>query len=102
MTDDLTAAISELWLTVAPTARTRVDLLEDYITQLTAGTDDESQRAAAVAAAHKLAGALGSFLQPGSEDAAALEELLRSDAPCRVADLVPLVGALRVVVGTNP
>lgn len=99
---ELDDAIGDLWRAFAPTARGRVALLEGYLSRLLDGTADEAGRQEAASAAHKLAGALGSYLRPGSEQAAASEELLRGDAPVRPGELAPLVAALRSAVGSSP
>ena len=95
---ELDDAIGELWNTFAPTARARVDVLENYLGRLKDGTAETASRMAAASSAHKLAGALGSFQRPGSDQAAALEELLRETDPVDAADAEPLVVFLRAVV----
>jgi Hpt domain len=97
---DLSVVLAQMWATFAPLARTRVEALETYAAALAAGRDDPQLRAPAAVAAHKLAGALGSYARPGSDDAAALELLLREDGAERDAAVVGArVAALRVAVG---
>lgn len=91
-------AIGELWLVFAPTARARVDLLEQYAAALADGRDDAPLRTDAASAAHKLAGALGSYLRPGSDQAAALEDLLRREGEVTADEVAPLVRSLRLAV----
>ncbi len=98
MSEDLTAVIDELWQAFRPAAVDRVDVIETYLARLDTGVDDPVQRAAAASAAHKLAGALGSYLRPGSPEAADLEDLLRGGDPVGPAQLSPLVRVLRTAV----
>jgi hypothetical protein len=96
---DLSQVLAELWATFAPLARTRVAALEEYADALFAGRDDPELRAPAAVAAHKLAGALGSYARPGSDDASALEVLLRATTVDRDAAVVGAhVAALRAAV----
>lgn len=96
---DLSLVLAQMWATFAPLARTRVEALEAYAGALAAGRDDPELRAPAAAAAHKLAGALGSYARPGSDDAAALELLLRGTGTARDAAVVGArVAALRAAV----
>lgn len=74
---DLDAVLAQMWAGFVPLARTRVDALEAWLHACDGGDDDPELRAAAASAAHKLAGALGSYGRPGSDDASALELLLR-------------------------
>ncbi len=78
MTTDLDAVLAQMWAGFVPLARSRVEALEVWLEACHAGLDDVELRGAAAAAAHKLAGALGSYGRPGSDDASALEVLLRS------------------------
>lgn len=93
-------AIGELWAVFAPTARARVDLLEGYLADLRQGTAGVDDRVGAASAAHKLAGSLGSYLRPGSEAAAQLEDLLRGAGSVDPCSAGPLVAALRDSVGS--
>ncbi len=74
---DLDAVLDAMWAGFAPLARSRVDVIAAYAVTLPAGPDDPGLRAEAASAAHKLAGALGSYGRDGSDDAAALELLLQ-------------------------
>ena len=95
-TADLDAVLAQMWAGFAPLARSRVEVLEQWLSACETGQDDADLRLAAASAAHKLAGALGSYGRPGSDDASALEVLLRGPV---TADAVrPHVVALRVAV----
>lgn len=96
LTAELDAVLAQLWAGFAPLARTRVDALEAWLQAYDAGRDDPALRAAAAVAAHKLAGALGSYGRPGSDEASALEVLLRG--PVTADDVRPHVLALRAAV----
>jgi hypothetical protein len=74
---DLDAVLAQLWAGFADLAATRVEVLEAYATVLSTGRDDPELRSAAAGAAHMLAGALGSYGRQGSDDAAAVEVMLR-------------------------
>jgi HPt (histidine-containing phosphotransfer) domain-containing protein len=95
-TADLDAVLAQMWAGFAPLARSRVEALERWLQAYDAGHDDAELRAAAASAAHKLAGALGSYGRPGSDDASALEVLLRG--PVTPDQVRPLVLALHSAV----
>ena len=92
----LDEVLAQMWAGFAPLARSRVEALELWLRALDAGLDDADLGAAAASAAHKLAGALGSYGRPGSDDASALEVLLRS--PVTPDQVRPHVLALRGAV----
>lgn len=60
-TTELSKAMDLLWARFMPEIRQRVSLLEDAAAAFAAGTLTTQQQAAAHAAAHKLAGVLGTF-----------------------------------------
>lgn len=95
-TAGLDAVLAQMWAGFAPLARSRVEALELWLAACDDGRDDADLRAAAASAAHKLAGALGSYGQPGSDDASALEVLLRG--PVTGQQARPHVLALRAAV----
>ena len=95
---DMDAVLAQMWAVFAPLARTRVDVLEAYTAALAAGHDDPELRRPAASAAHKLAGALGSYARPGSDEASALELLLRDGTPRDVDTIRVQVTALRAAV----
>ncbi len=71
----LTGALDALWTKFLPEIEQRVSLLEAAATALGAGKLTPEQQGEAHAAAHKLAGALGTFgLARGTEVARELEE----------------------------
>lgn len=92
-TADLDAVLAQMWAGFAPLARSRVDAVERWLRACESGNDDADLRAAAAVAAHQLAGALGSYGRPGSDDASAIEVLLRG--PVHPDDVRPHVTALR-------
>lgn len=95
-TADLDAVLARMWAGFAPLARSRVEALEQWLSAYDAGHDDPELRVAAASAAHKLAGALGSYGRPGSDEASALEVLLRG--PVSPEQVRPQVLALRRAV----
>lgn len=95
---DLAAVLDRMWAGFAPLARSRVEVVAAYAAGLTtSGADDPALRAEAAAAAHKLAGALGSYGRDGSDDAAALELLLQGTALPDADQLAVHLAALRAV-----
>jgi HPt (histidine-containing phosphotransfer) domain-containing protein len=97
---DMGAFLEGLWLQVAHVAKGRVDVLEAYVAAARGGAVDDELRAAAESAAHKLAGALGSYQRAGSEEAAQAENLLRGGA-AGADEMAPLVAVLRASVGAS-
>jgi hypothetical protein len=93
---DLDAVLAQMWAGFAPLARSRVEVVERWLATYDGGRDDDDLRAAAASAAHKLAGALGSYGRAGSDDASALEVLLRG--PVAPDDVRAHVLALRCAV----
>jgi HPt (histidine-containing phosphotransfer) domain-containing protein len=76
---DLAAALERLWARFLPELRERVAVLESAAHSLAAGALTAEKQEEAHAAAHKLAGVLGTFnLDRGTELARALELLLES------------------------
>ena len=77
----LSSAIAELWAGAQSNALERVELIETYCAHRLAGASDRAQHDAAHAAAHKLAGTLGTFGLPrGSELARGIELALEDPA----------------------
>ena len=89
------ADLDALWQALVPVALSRVAVLEAFLAR--PGAEPVS-RADAVEAAHRLAGALGSFARPGSAEAARLERLLRTPASDDDPQVALLVRALRAAV----
>ena len=74
--DPQTAALlAQMWERFRPLAQERLAALDRLVTALPAPSDDV--RADAAAAAHKLAGSLGTYGRAGSDDARSLELLLK-------------------------
>ena len=99
---DLSAALDQLWTRFLPDIRQRVDVLQDAAVACTGNQLSTEQRIGAHAAAHKLAGTLGTFnLAHGSylarqfELALASEEIPDAEFANRLADLA---GELRSVI----
>jgi len=76
----LREAMDRLWLKFLPEIRERVATLEAAAAAVTAKTLNESRREAAQAAAHKLAGVLGTFNLTRGTDAARELELVFSSS----------------------
>jgi hypothetical protein len=97
---DLDAVLAQLWAGFAPLARSRVEVVATYAAGLTTGQDDPDLRADAATAAHKLAGALGSYGRDGSDEAAALELLLRGGGVPDARQVTACLDVLRSVTAT--
>ncbi|MGO8759119.1 MAG: Hpt domain-containing protein [Terracidiphilus sp.] len=102
----LSQAIDRLWVRFLPEIRERVAVLEAAAAAVAAKTLGESQLEAAKAAAHKLAGVLGTFsLTRGTVLARELEVTYsRESAPGPEAArrLADLAGALRGLIEDRP
>lgn len=99
---DFNAALDRLWGQFLPEIRERVAIIEVAATACAAGWLNPEQCQAAHAAAHKLAGVLGTFgLAEGTALARELEAICaNNDAPDpRAAELV---AALRNLVESRP
>jgi HPt (histidine-containing phosphotransfer) domain-containing protein len=96
----MAAALDRLWTKFLPEIEQRVALLEAAIEALSSGSLTPEQRQAAYAAAHKLAGSLGTFgLQRGTELARQCEDILGRDfAGADLGDLKKWVVELRTLV----
>jgi HPt (histidine-containing phosphotransfer) domain-containing protein len=96
----MAAALDRLWAKFLPEIEQRIAVLESAAEALTAGLLTETEREAAHAAAHKLAGSLGTFgMQRGTELARAAEDMLAES--CSAEDAVTLkdyAAELRAVV----
>jgi HPt (histidine-containing phosphotransfer) domain-containing protein len=78
----IAAALRLLWQKFLPQMQERIAVLEDANRALDTGSLSADQRAAAAAAAHKLAGVLGTFgLAKGTNLAREAEEICASDSP---------------------
>jgi HPt (histidine-containing phosphotransfer) domain-containing protein len=97
MADDLDSAIAAIWAERRPEMMRRVDVIEAAVAALDRGALGDDQRAEAEAAAHRIAGAAGSFGFPDATRLAREIELaLRSGAkPADAARLGELATAIR-------
>jgi HPt (histidine-containing phosphotransfer) domain-containing protein len=77
----LAAALERLWARFLPEIRERISILESAAHSLAAGSLAVAQREAAHAAAHKLAGTLGTFNLPRGTELARELELAYESAP---------------------
>ena len=91
-------AIAALWAAFAPVVSGRVEILETFANDVADHQGDPAGRADAMDAAHKLAGALGTYGKQGSDVAAMLESVLRRPGPVEAGDILPLVRQLRAAV----
>ena len=99
---DLTAALNQLWIRFLPEIRERVAILEAAAQARVAGVLTSEHREAAHAAAHKLAGTLGTFsLARGTDLAREFEQACESDESCAAAEaqrLIALAAEIRAVI----
>jgi HPt (histidine-containing phosphotransfer) domain-containing protein len=99
---DLTAAIDLLWVRFLPEIRQRVGLLEAAATACAANQLSAAQRQAANAAAHKLAGTLGTFnLARGTVLAREFELLTTNEDAASAQRLASIAGELRTIVDSR-
>ncbi len=94
MNDELSSALDATWVRNLEAQSRRVAVQEQAIVALLTASLDEATRQAAVDAAHKLAGALGSFGLEDASDAAMELEVAWMDDP-QPATLATLVAKLR-------
>jgi diguanylate cyclase (GGDEF)-like protein len=82
----LTEMVRELWEQARPVALERLNVLDDAVAAVMAGTLDDGLRDAAMREAHKLAGSLGTFgLREATDRAAALETAFATPPPLQTA-----------------
>ncbi len=101
---DLTAALDNLWTRFLPEIQERVAILESAVRSLDMGSFPAEQREAALSAAHKLAGVLGTFsLHRGTELARAIELIFSGDGPGAhsIARLGAMTAELRAVIDSR-
>src|SRR3954467_2062406 len=103
MQPELSAALDRLWQQYLPQIEERVSLLEAAGQALAGRRLDDGQRAAAQAAAHKLAGGLGTFgLMKGTMLAREAEMLCAGDAdPASAEQLTAIAAELRAVIAAH-
>lgn len=102
---DLGAALDKLWTRFLPEIRARIGLLETAAAACVANQLTGAEREAAHAAAHKLAGTLGTFnLAHGTELAREFELAFSADpVPCsaRAERLTSIAAELRAIVDSR-
>ena len=92
-------ALNKLWTKFLPEIENRLALMEAAAKSSAAGQLTEEQRSAGHAAAHKMAGTLGTFgLHRGTELARQVEHALEDPAVLPTADLPALTNELRAVI----
>jgi HPt (histidine-containing phosphotransfer) domain-containing protein len=95
-------ALARLWTRFLPEIEQRVSIIEAAAKALTAGSLEEPQREAAHAAAHKLAGTLGTFgLHRGTEIAREAELLLQKLPLSDAASLGIYAKELHAILDAN-
>ena len=99
----MAAALDRLWAKFLPEIEQRIAVLESAAEALTAGLLTETEREAAHAAAHKLAGSLGTFgMQRGTELARLAEDLLATMPAANAgAELASWANELRAMVAAR-
>ncbi len=101
-TPDLTAALNQLWARFLPEIHQRVAILESAAQACAAGEISTEHREFAHAAAHKLAGTLGTFgLARGSEFAREFEQLCSSEESCSASQaqrLATVAAEIRTII----
>ena len=97
---ELNEALDRLWHQFLPQIEERVAILEHASTALTAGELADHQRDAAQAAAHKLAGVLGTFgLTKGTILAREAEMLYSGDTdPAMAQQLLEIAAQLKLII----
>jgi DNA-binding response OmpR family regulator len=106
--DDFRAAIRAMWEEARPGALERIELIEDAVAALLAGALDAETLAAARAAAHKLAGSLGTFgVEGGTVIARSLEAALEArpehaDAPGLAEQVLALRRTVEAAAAAAP
>jgi CheY-like chemotaxis protein/HPt (histidine-containing phosphotransfer) domain-containing protein len=97
------AELTRVWDASGAAMQERLDAIDAAGAALLAGSLDEGRRAAALAAAHKLAGSLGTFDLPhGSELASELESLLSAPGVPPTMRLSELAELLRAIIHQGP
>ncbi len=92
-------SLAGLWKKYLPEMGERVGVLERACASLCAGKLSAEERAAALGAAHKLAGALGTFGRGrGTELAREVESLLQNPGAEQAHDLKSRIAELRAIV----
>ena len=101
--EEFAAQIARVWDASRTTMNSRLDAVDAAGAALLAGSLGGEERAAALVAAHKLAGSLGTFgLPEGSELASELELMLRAPGVPEIMRLSELAERLRAIVRAGP
>ena len=97
--EDIKNKLAEIWTRHLPEIAERVGVLERACSTLEAGTLSGEQRQAAIAAAHKLSGVLGTFgRMRGTELAREVEGMLDGASPESAGDLKARIDQLRKII----
>ena len=92
-------ALARIWTKFLPDLEQRVTILEEAAQALAAGSLNKEQRASAHAAAHKLAGTLGTFgLHRGTDLARQAKLGFAEENAASAADLSSWITELRTVI----
>ena len=96
----MAAGLTRLWARFLPEVESRLEILSQAAIALSAGVLQDEEREPAHAAAHKLAGVLGTFgLHRGTELARQAEILLANPGPsAQGAALASWVDELRILI----
>ena len=101
--EEFAAQIARVWDASRTTMNSRLDAVDAAGAALLGGSLGGEERAAALVAAHKLAGSLGTFgLPEGSELASELELMLRAPGAPGIMRLSELAERLRAIVRAGP
>ena len=102
---DLTAILNQLWARFLPEIHERAALLQTVAQACATGSITPEQHEAAHAAAHKLAGSLGTFgLSQGSELAREFESMCSSDefcTPTQALRLTAIAAEIRNIIAAR-
>ncbi|GAC1318307.1 MAG: hypothetical protein NVSMB2_12990 [Chloroflexota bacterium] len=102
----LSSATAAIWARVRPSIVTGLSVQDRAIVAILSGNLDDETRAAALRAAHKLAGSLGTYgFKDGSEAARQLEQVWQSEARLKSSDAAGLAAVavqLRLALPTDP
>lgn len=98
-TSGLSEAIDLMWKKFLPEIRRRAQVLEDAAHSAAAGKLSQNEREAAKAAAHKLAGTLGTFgLARGTKLARELEQIFAVTDAVPASRLVQMAADVRATI----
>jgi HPt (histidine-containing phosphotransfer) domain-containing protein len=98
-TAELSAALDSMWTKFLPEIRHRAQVLEDAARSAAAGKLSQAQRDAALGAAHKLAGTLGTFgLGRGTRLARELEQMFAAAGPVPAERLARMAAEVQAII----